>query len=97
MQYFAKEVKCLPEVPIMNAVIAYYCPSSGETYLLVVRNSLCVPTININLILPCVLIESGLIFNDTPKIHCEYPSVEDHYLFYEETGLIITFTLKVAF
>ena len=44
VQAFAKEVKGLPEVPIVDAVIAYDCTSSGETYLLFVRNDLCVPT-----------------------------------------------------
>ena len=55
MQAFAKEEKGLPEVSILDDVIAYDCPSSGETYLLVVRNYLCVPTMYINLIPPFVL------------------------------------------
>ena len=50
MQAFAKEVKGLPEFPIVDAVVAYDCPSSGETYLVVVINALCVPTMDINLI-----------------------------------------------
>ena len=50
VQAFAKWVKGLPEVPIVDAVIAYDFPSSGETYLLFVRNALCVPTMDINLI-----------------------------------------------
>ena len=52
---------------------------------------------NINLILPFALRKSGLILNDTPKIHCKDPSVEDHSLFDEETGLIIQFTLNGTF
>ena len=67
----------------MDAMIAYDCKYSGETYLLVVRNALCVPTMEINLIPPFVLREAGLILNDTPKIHCKDPSVEDHSLFDE--------------
>ena len=55
VQDFAKDVKDLPEVPIVDDVIAYDCISSGETYLLVVRNALCVPTMYINLIPPFVL------------------------------------------
>ena len=97
VQDFSKEVKGLPEVPIVDAVIAYDCPSSGYIYLLIVRNALCVPTMDVNLIPPFVLIEVGLIFNYMPKIHFEYPSVEDHSLFYEETGLIISFNLNGTF
>ena len=94
VQAFADEVKGLQKVPIVDAVIAYDCPSSGETYLLVVRNVLCVPTMEINLIPPFILREAGLILNDIPKIHCDEPSVEDHSLYDEESGLRIPFTLN---
>ena len=49
---------------------------------------------DIKLIPPFVLRESGLILNDTPKIHCKDPSLEDHSLFDEETGLKIPFNLN---
>ena len=72
VQAFAKEVKGLPEVPVVDAVIAYDCTSSGETHLIVVRNSLCVPKMYINLIPP---LKKKLILNDMPRIHCKDPSV----------------------
>ena len=97
VQAFADEVKGLQKVPIVDAVIAYDCPSSGETYLLVVRNALCVPTMEINLIPPFILREAGLILNDVPKIHCDEPSVEDHSLYDEESGLCIPSTLNGTF
>ena len=81
MQAFADEVKGL------QTVITYDCPSSGETYLLVVQNALCVPTMEINLIPIFILREAGLTLNDVPKIHCDEPSVEDHSLYDEESGL----------
>ena len=93
VQAFAKEAKGLPEVTIVDYVIAYYCTSSGETYLLVVRNALCAPTMDINMIPTFVLREAGLILNDTRKIQCKDSSVEDHPLFYGKTGLRILFTL----
>ena len=97
MQAFAKEVKGLPKVPIVDNLRAYDCQNSGKTYLLVVRNALCVPTMDINLIPPFILREAGLVLNDTPKIHCDDPSVEDHSLFDEETRLRIPFTLNGTF
>ena len=69
MQAFSKEIKSLPNIPTVDAVIAYDCQTSGETYPLVVRNALCVPTMNITLIRPFILREAGLVLNDTPKIH----------------------------
>ena len=46
---------------------------------------------------PFILREVGLVLNDTPKIHCNFPSAEDHSLFDEETGLRIPFTLDETF
>ena len=40
VQVFAKDVKGLTEVPIVDAVIAYYYTFSGETYLLVADKTL---------------------------------------------------------
>ena len=77
---FTEEVQVLPKVLIVDKVIAYYFLYSGETYLLVFSNSLCVPLMDHNFVPPFVLRESGLILNDKPKIHCEDPSFEDHSL-----------------
>ena len=41
---FTDEVKGIPKVPIVNAVIAYDYPQSRQKYLLVMRNVLCVPS-----------------------------------------------------
>ena len=51
----------------------------------------------LNLIPPFIPRETGLILNDTLKIHCNKPSVEDHSLFDEELGLRIPFTLNGTF
>ena len=91
------EFKGIPKVPIVHAVIAYDCPQSGQTYLLVVRNALCISSMEHNLIPPFILREAGLVLQYTPKIHCNVPSAEDHSLFDEETGLRIPFTLDGTF
>ena len=78
----------------MDAVIEYDCPHSKDTQLLVVRNDLCVPSMDHNLVPPFVLREAVLILNDMPKIHCEDPNVEDHSFLDEKTGLRIHFILS---
>ena len=67
---FTDEVKGINKVPIVDAVIAYECPQYGQTYRLVVRNALCVPSMEYNLIPPFILREAVLVLRDTPKIHC---------------------------
>ena len=94
---FTDEFKGIPKVPLVDAVIAYDCPQSGQTYLLVVWNAICVPSMEHNLIPPFILREGGLILHDTLKIHCNVPSAEDHSLFDEGTGLQIPCTLDGTF
>ena len=55
VQAFTGEVKGIPKVPIVDVVIAYDCPQSGQTYLIMVRNALCVPYMEHNLIPPFIL------------------------------------------
>ena len=94
---FSKEAKRMTEVPIVDAVLAYDCPFTGLTYLLVARNALCVPSMNHNLIPPFIMQEAGLVVNETPKIHCDDPTVEDHSIFDEESGLRTPLTLNGIF
>ena len=62
---FTDEVKGIPKVPIVDTVIAYDCPQSGQTYIIVVRNALCVPSMEHNLIPPIILREAVLVLHDT--------------------------------
>ena len=94
---FTDEVKGIPKVPILDSVIAYDCLQYGQTYLLVARNALCVPSMEHNLIPPFILREAGLLLNDTTDKYCNFPSAEDHSLFEEKTGLRIPFTLDGTF
>ena len=93
VQAFADEVTGLRDILVVDAAIGYNCPYSGETYILVLKNALCVPSMSRNLVPPFILWEAGLEVNDKPKIHYKDPSVEDHSLFHEESGLRIPFTL----
>ena len=54
---------------------------------MVVIISLCVPSMDHNLVPPFFLREAGLILNDKPNINCENPNVEDNSILDEETGL----------
>ena len=64
---FTSSYETLKNVPIVNAIIAYDCPFSGKTYLLLCHNALFVSSITHNLIPPFTLRESNIIVNDVPK------------------------------
>ena len=94
---FTEGVGGLSKVPIVDGVISYDCPHSGETLLIVVRNYFCVLGIEHNLLTPFILHEAGLAVNDTPKIHIDDPSVGYHSIFDVENKLIIPFQLSGIF
>ena len=66
---FAEAAGSLSRVPIVDAVIAYDCPRTHKTYLLICRNALYVESMEENLIPPFILREAGLIVNECPKQH----------------------------
>ena len=94
---FSEEAGGISKVPIVDAVIAYDCKYSGETYMLVIRNALHIPSMKHNLVPPFILREAGLTVNDTPKIQCKEPSIEDHSVYDDETGLRIQLQLDGIF
>ena len=55
---FAEDVGMMPRVPIVDSVVAYDCPYSGEVILLVARNALFVVSMDHNLVLPFIMREA---------------------------------------
>ena len=76
---FAEDCNKLSEGPIVDAAIAYDCPLSLKTYLLIVRNALHVPSMRHNLIPPFIMREAGHKVNDVPRIHCGQDVTEDSH------------------
>ena len=52
---FSPDIEALQRVPIVDAGIAYDCPYSMQTYILVVCNALHIPSMDHNLIPPFIL------------------------------------------
>ncbi len=66
---FSSDYSKLESVPIVDAAVAYDCPYTMKTYILVGKNALHVPSMEHNLILPFIMREAGLEVNDILKIH----------------------------
>ena len=60
-------------VPIVDAALAYDCPFTGKTYILVARNVLYIKHMNHNLVPPFIMRETGITVNDVPKMHIDNP------------------------
>ena len=71
---FYSDVGTLSRVPIVDAAVAYDCPFSGRTILMVARNALYVESIEHNLVPPFIMREAGLEVDEQAKIHTPQPS-----------------------
>ena len=74
-------------MPIIDGALAYDCPYTHETYILIVRNALHVNAMDHNLIPPFIMREGGVIVNDIPKMHCTDPTIDDHCISFKDIDL----------
>ena len=84
-------------VPIVDGAVSYDCPRTNETYVLVFKNALYVPSMSHNLIPPFILREAGIQVNEVAKIHLRSPSTKDHAIVVPEVDLIISLQLDGIF
>ena len=68
------------DVPICDLAVAYDHQSDDgpETFILLFRNTLCIPEMKHNLVPPFIVRKAGHVGNKCPKFQCVHPSVEDH-------------------
>ena len=85
------------KIPIVDAAVAYNCPYTHKTSILLAHNAIHVPSMNRNLIPPFIFCESGALVHDMPKIHVNYPGVNDHSIFYPDSGIQIQLQMWVIF
>ena len=82
---------------IVDAAIQYDDPFDGQSYILVIRNAIHMPSMINNLLPPFMLREAGIIVNDVPKIHVDDPTEEHHAICFKETGFRIPLSLWGTF
>lgn len=94
---FSEEIGMAEDVPIVDGAIAYDDPQTGQTYILLMRNALYIPTMHSNLIPSFIMRMRGALVNYVLKIHCVNPTVKDHSIGFEDTDLRIQLQLKGIF
>lgn len=98
VQPFDPSLGSRQSIPIVDGALAYDCPYTHQTYILIGRNVLSVPSIEYNLVPPFIMREAGLIVNDTAKIHRENPTIDDHTIIIpKENNLHIPLQLNGIF
>ena len=94
---FTDDLSTLEKVPIVDVLIAYDDKITSKTYLLVARNALHIPTNSHNLVPPFLMREAGLLVDEEPKCQAPQPTIENHSIFDEGTGLRIHLKLNGIF
>ena len=94
---FSESSGKLHNIPIVDAVVAYDCPYKAKTFLLLMRNALYIPDLDINLLPPFIVREAGISLNEFPKSQTIDPTVEDHSMYMSTPDLRIHFGLNNTF
>ena len=94
---FSSNLPTMDMVEIGDVAIAYDDPISLQTYLLVMRNALLIPSMDHNLIPPFLLRMAGLQVDETPKHQLALPTVDNHSIYDSETGMRIHLKLNGIF
>ena len=84
-------------IPIVDGAVAYECPYTSKTYVLIVRNALYIPRLRHNLIPPFIMREGGVTVNDVPKIHSDDPTEDHHSISFFDSSLRIPLQLSGVF
>ncbi len=94
---FSSNLPTMNMVEIGDVAIAYNDPISLQTYLLVMRNALLIPTMDHNLIQLFLIWLAGLQIDETPKHQLALPTVDNHAIYDSETGMRIHLELNGIF
>ena len=79
--------------PTVDAAVKYNCPYDGKIYIMLVRNSLNVPSMKNNLLPTFLLIEEVFKVQDTPKMQVSDLTVEDCSILFPVTSFRIPLSL----
>ena len=94
---FTSDVNSLSRVPIVDAVFAYDCPYTSNTYLIVARNALYVPSMTHNLVPPFIMREAGLQVDERARIHTDDVTKDSHAIFDPDANVHIPLQLNGTF
>ena len=89
VQPFTESLGVATNILIVDATIAYDCPYSHTSYILIVQNALYMDNLDDNLLPPFIMRQAGLKVNDVPKIHCPEPMDDDHSITFQDNDLKI--------
>jgi hypothetical protein len=94
---FSKDLPAMDMVEIGDVAMCYDDPISLITYILVMKNVLLIPSMGLNLIPPFLIREAGLLLDENPKHQTPYPTIDNHSIRDQRSGLRIHLQLNGIF
>jgi hypothetical protein len=94
---FSKDLPAMDMVEIGDVAMCYDDPISLITYILVMKNVLLIPSMGHNLIPPFLIREAGLLLDENPKHQTPYPTIDNHSIRDQRSGLRIHLQLNGIF
>ncbi len=85
---FSPDLPVLEKVEIGDTAKCYDDPVSLQTYILVLRNALLIPTMSHNLLPPFLVCEASLfLLDETPKHQAMLPTIDNHLIYNSRMGM----------
>ena len=94
---FSETAGWLDDVPIVDEVVAYDCPYQCKTYILLMRNALYIPELDVNLLPPFIARKAGIKLDECPKIQTINHTVNNHSIYISTYNLLISCRLMNIF
>ena len=79
---FSDDFGMMPEVPVVHAAVAYDCPRTGATTILIINNALYIAEMEHNLIPPIMMRLNGILVDECPKFLCPSPTIDNHSIYF---------------
>ena len=80
-------------VEVVHAAVVFDCPTTGNSYVMVLNNALHVPSLDCSLTNPFIMRLAGIVIDECPKFLAEVPSIAYHSLYFSEHDLRIPLAL----
>ena len=93
---FGEELGQVNDIPIVQAAVAYDCPATSQTYILLFNESLYIPSMTYHLLNPNQMRLQGIIVNDIPlqMLQPQDRTLQQHSLLVEDPQLHIPLSLR---
>jgi len=80
-------------VDVINAAVTYDCMMTGNSYIMILRNALHIPSIEVCLLHPIMMRLAGVEVDECPKFLSSKPSIINHSIYFPTKDLRIQLIL----